>query len=165
MMEQLSHEDSPDLPTAVSEIKTDIWFLNRPKKLFLHSQKYMSSRIRECIVYEGILECSYAAWVSCQKDLASNIFRKLLEDQNEKYRQVISFWLLSIFKRHNKIYEWFDIHFLIESFLDYKFYLNKKMFSKKKVDNKDKKQILTPKRPIFPSISSKSSFQRNPIIY
>ena len=128
MLDSLSNEPSPDLATAISSIEIDIWSLNRPKKLFLLSKSLIKQKIKEYILNDNILNCSYAAWLVSQCDLSKRIFNNLLDLQETAYKQVISFWTQSILRKQCVTYDWTDIHLLILLYLDYKFYFNNKSF-------------------------------------
>lgn len=58
MQEQLSQEPSPSLSEAVSEIKSGIQILNKPKKVFILNQQFITDTIKDYLHQEGILNCS-----------------------------------------------------------------------------------------------------------
>lgn len=117
MQEQLSQEPSPSLSEAVSEINFSIQTLNNPKKLFILNQQVISDAIKNHLYQEGILNCSFICWFHEHQKYPPIIFKKLLDFQNQKYSEVVSFWLSVLLNKINRDYDWSDISSLIFEFL------------------------------------------------
>ena len=169
MQEQLSHEPSPSLSEAVSEIRSSIQILNNPKKVFILNQQFITDTIKDYLHQEGILNCSLICWYLEHQKYPPLIFKKLLDFQDQKYHEVISFWLSSCLNRINKNYDWSDISSIILEFMDYQYCFNDNMFCKKKekikpgrthVPSETGQLLSNPHKPVPPFSKFVSSLRR-----